>query len=405
MAEQRARNVRAVIKEEEDFGVELADVTGAQRIRTTASPGLKQSRGQVRSEERRDDGWRAPGRLGQKTVGGGLNGEISLGGFWNTLLSAAVRADWVAEYLITEADVTSITTTTDKIIASAGSFLTENVRVGDVLRLANHATAANNDKNLQVLAISANGRELTFPAGSLTANAVADTDFDITVLRKLSSGTEPVSKSFQIEQYLRDLDGGELFLGCRLSQLRITGGPDQMARYESTWVGKERVIIAEGTGPFFTDPTVTTGKALVFDDSVLRLNGVAVSTITAFDLTFNVDTSGIGVVASQTTPGVYDDDAAITGTISIVRDSLDSLTDWDNETEFEMFLLFEEPGVAPKNTMGMFFGNVMILDVDAQFMGASGSGPQVETRQIEIRPKVAADGYDASPVTILTNAT
>lgn len=145
-----------------------------------------------------------------------------------------MRGTWTAAVAITQATMTSITTTSSTIVAAGGSWLTQGVRVGDVIRLTGHSTVGNNDRNLRVIAVTATTITV---AEVLTTDAVADTSFTVTILKKLIQPTTPVRRSFTFEEYNIDVDLTERATGCRISSLRLTGGPDSMAVVEFGIVG------------------------------------------------------------------------------------------------------------------------------------------------------------------------
>lgn len=90
MANQSATNVLAALKRETTFGTE-ASATGADRLRFLDSPGLKLSRANIESEERRDDQLQHIGRLGGKSVTGSYNTEVNPGGDFDLLVEDLVR--------------------------------------------------------------------------------------------------------------------------------------------------------------------------------------------------------------------------------------------------------------------------------------------------------------------------
>jgi hypothetical protein len=80
---------------------------------------------------------------------------------------------------LTSGTLTSITTTTNTIVAASGSWITQGVKVGDLVVLTNHATAANNNLRLGVAGVTAS--TITIASANLTANAVPDSAFTLTI--------------------------------------------------------------------------------------------------------------------------------------------------------------------------------------------------------------------------------
>ena len=401
MPSQTAGNASVRIKRETVTG-EAATAAGADEMRLLDSPGMELTRAQITSGERRGDMIRALGRLGGKQVNGSYNLEATVGGVIDMLLESIQRGTWAAAVAITEATagLTSITTTTNTIVASAGSWLTAGVRVGDVVTLTNHSTAGNNDLRLRVTGVTAT--VLTLAGTPLTANAVADSAFTLTILKKLVNPTSPTRYSHTIEQYYEDIDLAELFLGCRLTGLTMSLRPGAPVTITATFVGMDRTVLVEGTSPWFTAPSITTGLALVSDDSAIRLNGADIATLTGFDLNFEIASSADAVIGSFVPPDVFDNELAITGTVTGIRSDFARVTLFDEETEFEISVLLTEPGDDPKPALGLYMPRVKIASLSAPVLG--GEGAQIETMGIMVGPAVAAADTDASAVNFFSSA-
>lgn len=91
---------------------------------------------------------------------------------------------------ITQSTMTSITLTTNTIVASAGSWITQGVRVGDMVVLTGHDTSAtvvgspNNGRRLVVTAVTAS--TITVAGTPLVATALADANFTLTIQAKFA---------------------------------------------------------------------------------------------------------------------------------------------------------------------------------------------------------------------------
>jgi len=90
MATQTANNVLAALKRESTFGT-AAGASSADRIRALDSPGLKKTRSNIASAERRSDLTQNMGRLGSTDVAGSFTTEINPGGEFDLLLESLAR--------------------------------------------------------------------------------------------------------------------------------------------------------------------------------------------------------------------------------------------------------------------------------------------------------------------------
>lgn len=403
MPGQTAGNVIAAIKRETTFGVAAASGAGALQMRLIPSAGLRLDRGVIQSQERRQDGYRAMGRLGGKSASGSFASELTIGGFTDSLFEAILRSTWSPALVLTEASngLTSITTTTSTIVASAGSWITAGIRVGDIIRLSNHS-AGNNNINLRVTGVSSS--TITVAGTPLTANAVADTSFTVTRVKKLATAASLTRYSYTIEQYDADIDLSELFLGCRLTEVALSFRPNSMASVTWTFMGANRTLLVTGTSPWFTSPTVTTGSPLVADDSYIRVNGVDETSFTGLDLRIAIEASTQPLIGSVVPTDVYDDIATISGTVMGVRESFARAILYDAESIFEMGAMFLDPATsAPMDVFGFFLPRVKFSSLEAPFLG--GAGPKVESLNFMSAPRdTGGSGYESTAINIYSSA-
>lgn len=400
MASQTAANVLVALKRETAIGTAPATVTGAARLRFIDSPGLVLNRAQIMSGEKRSDRLTPMGRLGGKSVTGSFNTEATVGGATDILLEAIARGAWATSVAIGFASVTSITTGTNTVMGS-GDWVSQGIRVGDIFRLSGHSESANNDKNLRVTAVSSG--TITVPAGSLAANVTADTSGTLTVLRKLVNPATPTRYSHAIEQYDADIDLSELFLGCRVTGVSLSFRPGANATIGYTFLGLDRTKLDTGTSPYYSNPSVTTGLALVADDSTILKDGVRVASFTGMDLNLQIAASGVPVIGSFVSPDIFDNDLTISGTITGLRSDFANLTLYDAETEFSLSVVLEEPVASgAKPCLALYLPRVKISGLSAPAGG--GDGAKVETLQLMIGPRASATGHDATAIAFHTSA-
>lgn len=394
---QTNSNILVALKREASIGV-AAGAAGGTQMRITDSPGLELSRAQIQSAEKRADLLKTMGRLGGKSVSGSYNSELTVGGATDLLFESILRNNFAA-ILSTALGATDGTTTASTIVRATGSWLTDGYRVGDVVTITGDSTSANNNLRLRVVGVSAT--TLTLAGTPLTANATARA-FTVTRLKKLITSTSPVRHSYSVEQYDKDIDASELFLGCRLVGMSLNFQPNGMATVQYTFAGLNRDVLGTAASPYFTTPALTTGLGLVADDSAIRYNGAEVATFTGFSLDFQIANSNQPVIGSLVGPNVFDNDLTLGGQITALRSSLDELTRFDNETEFEVSILLQENEAAPKDCIGIFLPRVKIAQLQAPVGG--GDGAKVETRSLMIGPKDAATGYDGTIAVISSSA-
>jgi hypothetical protein len=362
------------------------------------SGGINLTKEAIRSGENRRDGQMTRGRHGSRAIQGSYAGDLSLGTF-DDFIEAVFRGTFASALTITEATagLTSITTTTSTIVAAAGSWITAGLRVGDVIRLAGHATAANNNRNLRITGLTASTITV---AETLTADAVADTAFTITRPKKLLMGT--TARSFTIEEYEADIDGSEVFKGCRVGQMRLALQPNGMATITHDFVGQDMEVMTGGSAPYFTSPVATTSIGMTAVEAVIRLGSTDVVDLTALDLSINLNAQGQPVVGSSITPDVFTNLATVEGSVTALRSDLTRMQSFLNEEELSLHLLFTENEGQPKDFCSFFIGNMTLASASKSELGSDGP----RTQQLAIMCGIDERGgaYDLTTVKYQTSA-
>lgn len=397
MAYQSGRNILVAYKPEVTFGI-LPDGAAGSKVFRPNGGGINLTKEPIQSNEIRRDGQMTRGRHGSRSVGGSFPGDLSLGTY-DDFIEAVFRGTFAAELVVNEASagLTSITTTANTIVASAGSWITAGLRVGDVIRLTNHATAANNSRNLRIVGLTASTITV---AEVLTANAVADAAFTITRPKKLLMGTVP--RSFSVEEREIDIDGSEVFTGCRVGQMQLQLQPNGMAVVTFTLAGQDMQVKTGGDSPYFADPAATTSIGMTAVEAMIRLGSEDVLDVTAVDLTINLNAAGMPVVGSVLTPEVFTNNALVEGSITALKKDVTRVQQYLAETELSLHLLFTENESEPKDFCSFFVGNITLANLQKSELGADNG----RTQQINllIGKDERGGAYDASTVIYQTSA-
>lgn len=404
MANQTGKNVLVALKAESTFNTAPATVTGATQVRIV-SGGLGLRKVAIQSQEIRSDGQTSLGRHGSRMVDGSFQCEQSVGSH-DVLYEAVMRSTWVTSVALTNATVagatlSAITCGTNTVTADGGSWITAGVRVGDVFRITNYSTAANNDINLRVKAVTTSVITI-HGTGILTAGST-DTTFAVTIGKKLTRATTPTRRTFYVEQYNQDIDQSEVFGGCRVVSLRINGSPDGMATAEFGLLGASADTLATGASPFYTSPTLATSPPLVFADAKISYRGTDIAVVTAFSLEYVVTARTEPVVGSTVSPDVFDNDARLSGSISFIRQDLTVMDAFTDETEFEVHILLQENETAPKDYLSFYMPACKLGQVTAQ-LGGDGAMVEQATIMAGMKEGYSSTGYNDTMLTICTSA-
>lgn len=331
----------------------------------------------------RRDGMQVRGRHGSQRTNGSYNSTISKGGM-DPILAAIMRTAWSASDLtITEATMTSVTTGANTIVAAGGSWITQGLRVGDVIRATGLPDAANNDKNLRITGLTASTITV---AETLVVNAGADTSFSIIrpgrVLTNPAAGGL-VKTYFTVEEHEYDLDGSELFTDCVFSRLRISMNADGVLTTEIGWTGTGQFETKEGgDAPHFTSPTDPTELSMAAIEATLRAGTVDLVDLTSFDLTIELGSSAPVVTGpSKYAPDVFLGIQRVSMNLTTLRKDLLDVADFIAETPLQLHLLAAENEAEPRDFFSLFVGNFTYGAIDKSAMSRD-AGARTVTRAV-----------------------
>jgi hypothetical protein len=398
MAFQTGNNVSVRYKVQSGLG-SAASGSGGKELPLIASGGLVPAKAAIESPEVRADGMTAIGRHGSRSVGGEYAAVMRVGAV-DELIEAAVRGTWVAAASITESTMTSITTTTTTIVAAAGSWITQGVRAGDVIRLADHSTAGNNGKNIPVVSVSAS--TITVPSGYLTADATPDTAFTLTRLKRVANDVPPVARYFTFEEYHGDIDQSELFTDCVVSSLNIAMAADDTVRATFGIVGRQFDAKTTGDSPVLTSPTQYLAQNLVATDAVILKDGVAVTDLTGFELTLDMGAATLPTIGATLSPDVFPNNSTLSGSFSLVRSDLTYLTAFADESILSLFFLLKEPEAEPADCIAVYVPYLKLMSAPDAPLG--GDGAMISTVNWVAGKQPTATGKVEAMVTFSTSA-
>jgi hypothetical protein len=297
-------------------------------------------------------------------VSGSYQGELSTGGTWDALLEAALRGTFATSFVLTSAQMTSITVAPTTITATGGSWLTQNVRIGDMFKLTVSANSANNNKWFRVSNVTATVITVAGTA-PLTSQAV-DATFSMTVAKTLICGATPTERYFTFEENGLDIDAGPVFTDCKITRLEINCQPNQPISITIGIMGLNGSSASGVSAPTFTTPTYTTTLPLVMSDGTIRINGVDYSVLTGFSLQWDLGGQTPGVLA-PTAPDVFLSNAQLSGTFSLMRADMTMFDAFNNETQFDIFVVCSENTVDPKAFVSLYAGNLTLSGNSAPF--------------------------------------
>lgn len=357
----------------------------------------------IESGEKRSDFQRADVRHGSRMVDGNLDGEL-INGVWEEFFAALVRRDFATVTPISFSTGDGITSSGLVFTRAAGggeSFITGGIRVGQIVRWTGLSATGTNSRNFLVTAVTATAVTLAvLDGGAAPVDIVsADESCTLTVAGQTSfvPASAHTSDSFTIEDYLADADLAKIYTGCRIVGLSLRMQPNGMVTVSWRIMGIDQTIFETSSAPYFTSPTEPgVGGTLEASLGYVRLNGAQIAVVTGVNLDIDLGASSTPVVGSNVSPDIFFGKAFVAkGQLSAYITDHTYLTAFRDETEMELFLMFQYPGSQPRACMGIFMPRVKL-------MSAGTDDPDTvitQTLDFEALLKGAATGYE--PTTLM----
>jgi hypothetical protein len=317
-------------------------VAAGQTLRRVSST-LALAKDAFTSNEVRPDQQVFDARHGVRRVAGNIQGELSTRTY-DDFIEASLRGTWTAGVAITQATATMSTATlaattgatTGTFTASAGSFITSGLRVGDVFRVTGQA--ANVNRNFRIMAMTATTITV-FPA---PATATAAATWGITVQgRKLLTGVS--QRSFTIEQFYPDIDVSETFLGCRIGEMQVSLPPTGMATASFGVQGVNMLSTSAAQAPVFASPAAATASNILAGvNGSLSVAGAPSAIVTQLDFTVSNNLNSQPVVGSTLVPEIFYGRTVVNGTLSAYFENQTLLNYFINETEVALAVQMDD---------------------------------------------------------------
>ena len=323
-------------KKETTFGV-LPTAAGAQTIRRVSSS-FNLTKETYQSEEIRTDYQLSDFRHGVRSVEGNVSGELSAGTYADFLASALAR-NWTAA---TPSALGSTTIAsvggTYTITRTTGSYLTDGVRVGNVIRLTGFATA-NNDKNLLVIALTATvATVIALNGNTLTPETVASGGtYAVTGKSTYAPTTGHTDDSYSFESWYSDIGQSEVYVGNKVNTVGIALPATGLTTVEIGFMGQD--LKQRGTTQYFTSPTAQgTNGIFAAVNGALIVNGAPVALVTSANININRNMTSEAVVGSNVKPDIYEGRIVVDGDFSTLFQDGTFAGYFDTEAEISLVI-------------------------------------------------------------------
>ncbi|WP_062223082.1 phage tail tube protein [Aureimonas sp. D3] len=393
MGYQTGRNILVNVKPEASYGV-LPDNTGGKSFRAN-SGSVALSKEPIRSGENRRDGQQTRGRHGSKSVSGSYTADLSLGSF-DDLFAAVFRGTWDTPLALSGLSVTA-DATAKTFTRSAGSWISDGLRVGDLVRFSGFSTTANNARNFRVVGLTAT--VVTVAETPVTVGS-AQTGVGLARPKKLLQGVTP--RSFAVEEAEIDIDGSELFTGVRVGQMQLNLQPNGMATVMFSLVGQDMQVKEGAESPYFASATTTVSLGMTAVEAVIRLGDRDVLDISQASLSINLNAAGFPVVGSNVTPDVFTNLATVEGSLTALRNDVSRVKNFLNEDQLSLHLLFTENESEPRDFIAFYVPNLTLSSATKSELGSD--GPRTQQLALMIGTDDRGGAFDPVMVKMQTSA-
>jgi len=295
----------------------LAGASGAKYIRRATS-NFNLTKDVIESAEIRTDFQVADMRHGVRKAEGAINGELSPGSYSDFMQSVIAR-DFTTGVTSTTATLSiAVSGSLFTITRAAGSWITDGLQVGNIIRLTgaglNVANQANNALVVSMSALALTVRVLSgtpMVAESTIASCTAQVQGKVT----FAPLTGHTNQSYTIEEFYSDIAQSEVYTGMKVGSMAVQLPSTGMVTCDFNFLGKN--LEQTGTTQYFTTPTVanTNGLFTAVNGAVV-VNGVPIAVITAADFTLERGLEAANVVGSNFASDVFTGRIKVNGNFS-----------------------------------------------------------------------------------------
>lgn len=322
-------------KKETTWGTLAGAASGKQLRRVTSNFNLVKDA--YESNEIRTDRQVADFRHGVRSATGSINGELSPATYAD-FMGSVVAKDFASITLGAATSCTvTVTGTTYKIIRSAGSWITDGVKVGMVVRATGLTTSGDNSRNLLVAAVTATDLTVVPLNGvALTAQGTG-TSVTLTAPGKQTfvPATGHTDDSYSVEEWYSDIAQSEVYTGSKVNSVGVQLPATGLATVDIGFSAKD--LGSKGTTQYFTSPTAQNANGIFAAvNGVVLVQGAAVGLITSADFTIERATDNAVAVGSNAIADIFTGRIRVTGNMSVYFQDAAFRNYFDDETPISL---------------------------------------------------------------------
>lgn len=298
-------NKIVTVKKQSGIGVAASGTGGQSLRRETSTSNIKKDTYENNEIATHQQG---TGKThGLRSVDVSLNGILSPGTY-STIIGSALRKDFVAITPIASVALTIAAGTPPAytVTRSTGSFLTDDIKIGDVVRLSVGTLHANNiSKNLLVLGVSATILTVVTVNGSAMEAEGPITGCTVTVVGKKSwvPLTGHTRDYWTLEEWQSDITESELFTDVMIGGVDVNLPSTGNATLAFTGAGLNGST--SGSQVLTTPTAETTTNPLAAINGLLVVNGAIVAYVNSASIKIDGKVANMGaVIGSNVSPDI-----------------------------------------------------------------------------------------------------
>lgn len=358
-------NKQVGYKQETTWGTLAGAPSGKLLRRVTASFNLTKET--YESGEIRTDYQIADMRHGVRMAEGSLNGELSPGSYAD-FFGAILARDFAAVTPITGASITIASgaaigsIATWNVTRAAGSYLTDGIKVGDIVRLtAGSFNVANLNKNLVVLSVTATVLNV-IPLNGVAMFAegpIATSTVTVVGKKTFAPITGHTDRSFTVEEWYQDVPASEVYTGMKVNTASLSLPATGLVTCDFGFMGKD--LTQTGSTQYFTSPTAQ-GTSGVFASvsGILLVNGAPVALLTGLNININRNMSNATVVGSNSVVEMFEGRIAVDGDFSAYFDGGTFRDLFINETEVSLIAILSTGTTGTADFMSLVLPRIKV---------------------------------------------
>lgn len=323
-------------KKETVWGTLAGSTSGKQLRRVTAAFNLvKQT---YESSEIRTDRQLSDFRHGVRSANGTLAGELSPATYAD-FMGSVVGKDFVAITLGSAVNTTVTVNTVTKLVRAAGSWLTDGVKVGMIVRASGLTATADNARNLLVAAVSAT--EVTVvPVNGVALSAQASaSSVTLTAPGKQTyvPATGHTDDSYTIEEWYSDIAQSEVYNGMKVKSMAVKLPATGLTTVDFSFDGKD--MAQTGQTQYFSSPAAQNTNGLFSAvNGVMLVAGAPVALVTSADFTVERATQNATAVGSNSIAEIFTGRIKVVGNMSVYFQDAAFRSYFDAETPVTLVL-------------------------------------------------------------------